>query len=154
MHRQWIGLSLAGEQASVEPMPAPPHIAAPSFLQSIDIEVGFLKRGFELDQQFDADEMSRNFIKAFSGILMSTDEIMVFEFRGYNLKAVVKGLSVYDLADEQRKGMAAGQALPAYHYQMGILMEKTDITFLKAADSAIKLKSSAKKSEPFLPSFA
>lgn len=148
MQRQWIGLSLSGEQATVEAMPSPPHPAAPSYLQSIDIEVGFLKRGFELNQFFEADEMSRNFIKAFGGILMSTDEIMVFEFKGYNLKAVVKGLSVLDLADEQRRGMPANQGLPAYHYQQGILFDKTDVTFLKAADSAIKLKSSAKKAPP------
>lgn len=148
MQRQWIGLSLAGEQATVEALPAPPHPSAPSFLQSVDVEVGFLKRGFEINQQFDADEMSRNFVRAFSGILMSTDEILVFEFKGHNLKAVIKAVSLLDLADEQRRGMPQGQQLPAWHYQTGILMEKTDVTFLKAGDSAIKIKSSAKKAPP------
>lgn len=144
MQRQWIGLSISGDSATVEPFPPPPHPSAPSFLQSIDIEVGFLRRGHEIAEQFSADEMARNFVKAFSGILMSVDEVIVFEFHGQNLKATIKSVAVLDLADEQRRGAPGGQR-SANHHQMGIIMEKTDITFMKAPDSAIKIKSSAKK---------
>ncbi|KIM46470.1 hypothetical protein M413DRAFT_441563 [Hebeloma cylindrosporum] len=148
LQRQWIGLSLTGDQATVEPMPAPPHPAAPSFLQAIDLEVGFFRRGLEIAEQFSADEMARNFIKAFSGIVMSTEEVIAFEFHGQNLKATVKSVAVLDLADEQRKGIPNGGQRTVGHEHMGILFEKTDVTLMKAPDSSIKIKSSAKKAPP------
>ncbi|KAF9567388.1 AAA-domain-containing protein [Agrocybe pediades] len=146
MQRQWIGLSLTGDQATVELLPSPPHPAAPSFLGAIDLEVGFLRRGHDIAEQFSADDMVKNFLKAFSGIVMSADEVIVFEYHGQNLKATVKSVSVLDLADEQRKGLPPSQG--SGHKHMGILFEKTDVTFMKAPDSAIKLKSSAKKAPP------
>lgn len=144
MQRQWIGLSIAGDQIPVEPLPAPPHPSAPSYLQSIDLEVGFLRPRHEIAEQFSADEMARHFIKAFNGILMSADEVIVFEYHGQNLKALVKNVTILDLADEQRRGTAPAQRSVNHEY-MGILMDKTDVTFMKAPDSAIKIKSSAKK---------
>lgn len=145
-HRQWIGISV-GNQVTVEPLPAPPHPAAPSYLQSLDIEVGFLRRGHEIAEQFSADDMTRVFVKNFNGHVISNDEVMVFEFHGQNLKALIKGVSILELADEQRRG----QRHPDEHslgidpHSMGILMDKTDVTFMKAGDSLIKIKSSAKK---------
>ena len=59
-------------------------------------------------------------------------------------KATVKGVSILELADEQRKGVAPGQRSLNHEY-MGIIMDKTDVTFMKAPDSAIKIKSSVKK---------
>lgn len=139
-----MGLSITGDQVTVESLPQPPHPTAPSYLQSIDLEIGFLRRGHEIGEQFSADEMARNFLKAFGGIVMSVDEILVFEFHGQNLKATVKSVSVLDLADEQRRGGLDGPRSVNHEY-IGILMDKTDVTFMKAPDSAIKIKSSAKK---------
>ncbi|RDB20001.1 Vesicular-fusion protein sec18 [Hypsizygus marmoreus] len=147
MQRQWIGLSVAGDQTTVDPLPPPPHPASPSYLQSIDLEIGFLRRGHEIAEQFSADEMARNFIKAFNGVLMSVDEVLVFEFHGQNLKATVRAVSILDLADEQRRGTSDAQRSPNHEY-MGIMMDKTDVTFMKASDSAIKIKSSSKKAPP------
>ncbi|TEB30055.1 vesicular-fusion protein SEC18 [Coprinellus micaceus] len=148
VQRQWIGLSLAGEDASVEPLPPPPHPSAPSFLQSIDIEIGFLKRGADNRDPFDTDDIVRNFLRAYNGVVMSTEEIIVFEYHGYNLKGSVKAVSVLDLADEQRRGAPAPAGRALTHQGMGILMEKTDITFMKSADSTIRLKASATKARP------
>lgn len=119
----------------MEPLPF-----QPSYLESIDIEVGFLRRGHELAEQFSADEMAKLFIKAFANMIFAEGEILVFDFHGVNLKAVVKGLLIVELADAQRRGPQ-----PSSYAGAGILMEKTDVTFMKAGDSAIKLKSSAKK---------
>jgi len=147
MQRQWIGLSLSGDEVTVEPLPYPPSPSAPSYLASLDVEVGFLRRGHEIPEQFSADEMTRNFLKALSGVIFAVDEILVFEFHGQNLKVVVKAVGIVELADEQRRG-GARQPRPASHDRMGILMDKTDITFIKSGDSAIKIKSSAKKAPP------
>lgn len=129
MQRQWIGLSVSGDTVTVEPMPEDPP-----YLESLDIEVGFLRRGLEIAEAFSADEMAKNFLRAFNGMVFALGEVLLFEFHGQNLKATIKGLRVVDLP---------GQRSSATHF--GILMEKTDVTFMKAGDSALKLKSSAKK---------
>lgn len=142
--RQWIGLSIAGDRIPVVPLPAPPHPSAPTYLQSIDIEVGFNRRGYENPTPYSADEMTKHFVKVFNGVIMSADETIIFEYHGQNLKGTIKGISLLELADEQRRGATGG----ARHLPGGIVMEKTDVTFMKAADSTIKLKSSAKKAPP------
>ncbi|KAL1681711.1 P-loop containing nucleoside triphosphate hydrolase protein [Schizophyllum commune] len=144
MQRQWIGLSLAGDSVPVQPLPAPPHPSSPSYLQSLDIEIGFLRRGHEIAEVFSADDMAKHFIRAFSGIIMSEGEIIVFEYHGQNLKGTIRGLSTLDLADEQKRGGGGRGGM----HGIGIVMENTDITLVKAADSAIKIKSSAKKAPP------
>jgi vesicle-fusing ATPase len=144
VQRQWIGLSVSGDEVNVEPLPSPPHPSAPSFLQSIDIECGFLKRGHQIAEVFSADEMGRTFLKAFSGLIFATGQYLVFEYHGQNLKATIKALSVAELADEQRRGGQRGQP-SATPQNMGIMMDRTDVTIMKAGDSAIKIKSSAKK---------
>jgi vesicle-fusing ATPase len=141
MQRQWIGLSSVGDETTVEPLPTPPHTSAPPYLESLDIELGFLRRGAQANETFSADEMARNFVKAFSGIIFAPGQFLVFEFHGQNLKALVKGIGILELADEQRKGPQQGRRQD----NMGILMDKTDVGFLKAGDSTIKIKSSSKK---------
>lgn len=136
MQRQWIGLSSVGDEASVEPLPTPPL-----FLGSIDIEVGFLRRGQISAEVFDPEEMARNFVKAFTGIVFAPEEILAFEFHGQNLKAVVKGISLLELADEQKGGGQQGRRPE----NMGVVMANTDVGFIKAGDSSIKIKSSAKR---------
>lgn len=127
--RMWIGLSVSGDEV---PLTRVPDQLARTYLQSLDLEVGFLKRGHEIAEQFSTDEMAKNFVRAFSGTIFASDEILVFDFHGQNLKAVVRGLSVVE--------MGSGTS-----DTMGILMDKTDVNFMKAGDSAIKLKSSSKK---------
>lgn len=139
LQRQWIGLSAVGDEAPVEPLPTPPHPSAPAYLESIDLEVSFLRR-VEVSEVYNADEMTKNFLKAFSGIIFTPGQHLVFEFHGQNLKAIVKGLALLELADEQRGGRQGKR-----QENMGILMDKTDVVFMKAGDSPIKIKSSAKK---------
>jgi hypothetical protein len=45
--------------------------------------------------------MTWNFIKAFNGIVMSSNQVIVFKFYGHNLKATIKLISIVELADEQ-----------------------------------------------------
>jgi vesicle-fusing ATPase len=67
--------------------------------------------------------MTWNFIKAFNGIVMSSNQVIVFKFHGHNLKATIKVISIVELADEQR-----GSAHSGHHQNVGILMENTDVT--------------------------
>jgi vesicle-fusing ATPase len=87
--------------------------------------------------------MSRNFIKAFNGLVFSPSQILVFDFHGQNLNAVVKGIGHIELAANQQKPGSGRSAAPAGAF--GILMEQTDVNWMKAPDSAIKIKNSARK---------
>ncbi|KAF8515015.1 P-loop containing nucleoside triphosphate hydrolase protein [Gautieria morchelliformis] len=135
--RQWMGLSIAGDEVTLAPLDLPP---AEIYLDSLDLEVGFWKRGLEIAEQFSADEMTQSFIRAFSGQIFALDQQLVFDFHGQNLKASVKGLNILELAEGQNK-RRGGSGIS----QMGVLMERTDVVFIKAADSRIKIKSSDKK---------
>lgn len=134
--RQWIGLSLTGDKASIEPLPNPPNPSAPAYLQAIDIEVGLVKRGFEPSEVFSADEMAKNFLKAFSGIIMTQDQTIAFEYHGHALRGVIKSAAQLEVPGNP----------PAIMKNSGIITSDTDVTLLKAGDSPIKIKSSAKKS--------
>ncbi|ESK95109.1 vesicular-fusion protein sec18 [Moniliophthora roreri MCA 2997] len=145
MQRQWIGLSSQGDSVTIDVLPSPPHPLAPPYLQSLDIEVGFIRRNQEIAEAFSADDMARHFVKLFSGVLMSTNLTLAFEYHGVNLKGSIKGVSVLELADEQKRGIpGSGSAVKTG----GVIMDKTDVNFMKASDSGIKLKSSAKKAAP------
>ena len=128
--RQWIGLSLSGEQVPVQPIP--PAMRS-TYIQTIDLEVGFLKARQEIAEQFSIDEMAHNFVRAFNGTIFAMGQTLVFDFHGQNLKAVVKGLGGIDL-----NGGAPIEGA-------GILFDKSDVNFIKAGDSMIKLKGSSKK---------
>ena len=63
------------------------------------------------------------------------NEPIVFDFRGRNLKAFVKSLSVVDLSG------SAGTQQPTF----GILTAQTDVSIVKDGNSKIKIKASGKK---------
>lgn len=143
VHRQWIGLSTTGDTVTVTSLPSPPHPSAPAFLETLTLEVGFLQRNLEIAEQFSADDLAATFIRGFGHIVFTLGQIVVFEYHGQNLKGVVKSVSVLELAAEQRGGGGGGGRADS-----GIVMEKTEVTFLKEPISKIKIKSSAKKAAP------
>ncbi|KAG5351183.1 hypothetical protein C0989_007616 [Termitomyces sp. Mn162] len=146
--RQWMGLSMTGDSVAVEALPSPPHPNAPPFLQSIDVEVGFARSASEIAEVFSADDMAKIFLKAYNGIVMAANGIIFFEYHGQFLKANVKAVSTLDLADEQRRGAPSGGSGGQQPGNFGIIMDRTDVTILKAPDSKIKIKSSATKAPP------
>ena len=149
VQRQWIGLSISGDRVTVTSLPPPPHPSAPAFLETLAIEVGFVQRNLEIAEQFSVDDMAAMFIRGFSQVVFSVGQIVVFEYHGQNLKGIVKSVSVLELAAEQRRGGSAGN-FPGSggRSDSGIVMEKTEVTFLKDPISKIKIKSSAKKAAP------
>ena len=86
-HSQWNGLSLTGDSVTFEPFPQ-----SPPYLQSLDIEVGFIKRGREIAEVFSADEMTQNFVCTFNGVVFAMGKILLFEFYGQTIQATVKGV--------------------------------------------------------------
>ncbi|KAF7302029.1 hypothetical protein MIND_00769300 [Mycena indigotica] len=141
MHRQWIGLAVQGDVIKIEPYPEP------SYLESLDIEMGFLRKT-ESNEQFSADDLAAAFLRSFNGLVLSVGQPLIFDFRGQNLKAIVKGLSTLELADQQQRGSRRADRGPDPR-SFGVLMDKTDITVMKGAEAnGIMIKSSAKKAPP------
>ena len=91
-----------------------------------------MKPRFEIAEQFSVEEMANVFTRGLKDTLFAIGEIVVFDFHGQQLKAVVKALSIVDVGGRQPDSF-------------GILHEKTDVNFMKAGDSLIKLKSSSKR---------
>ncbi|KAG6891678.1 hypothetical protein C0992_010080 [Termitomyces sp. T32_za158] len=149
VHRQWMKLSVK-DVVTVQALPPPPHQRAPAFLQSIDLEVGFNRAANNIAEVFSADDIAKLFLRAYDGIIMSVDGIIVFEFHGQYLKASVKAVSTLVLADEQQPSVppGSGSQRPSQHQNFGIVMDRTDVTIIKAPDSKIKIKSSATKPRP------
>ncbi|KAF8622185.1 hypothetical protein AX15_007297 [Amanita polypyramis BW_CC] len=148
MQRQWIGLSVSGDNAIVEPLPFPPSPIAPAFLQAIDFEISFLQAKKETNTQYSAEELAKHFVRLYRDIIFNTEEIIAFEFHGQNFKATVKNIVVVELADEQQRGRNVAAGRPPEYYTRGILMERTEINILKSSDSTVRLKASTKKAPP------
>lgn len=136
--RQWIGASLSGDDVTIDMIHQTP---GPPFLQSIDIQVGFIRNRSENQEPYSADEISRNFVKIFNGVVFAPGEILIFDFKGEKLKMTVASMNVVELPDQQNNSRVGKQP----HMEMGIVMDRTDVTVMKASDSMIKIKSSAKK---------
>lgn len=131
-----MGLSVVGDTASITPLNIHP---SDIYLGTIDLEVGFWKRGLEISEQFSPDEMVKTFIRAFNGQIFCIDQPLVFEFHGHNCKATVKSIGMLELGPGGKKGPSSRAS------NMGVLIEQTDVNFFKAPDSKIKIKSSTKR---------
>jgi vesicle-fusing ATPase len=103
-------------------------------------QIGFQRAKAPATETYDSDEMGRTFQSVFAQVVLSVGQVVVFDFHGVNLRGVIKGISLLELAkhgDQRRREEPAAT--------LGLLMDKTDLTFMKAADSAIKIKGSSKK---------
>ncbi|PWN41506.1 AAA-domain-containing protein [Ceraceosorus guamensis] len=147
LQRQWAGLSAQGHVVRAEPYD--PYSQGPAvYLASLDVEVGFLRKGTEIAEVFDADEMQRNWVRAFEHHIFSIGQLLVFEFHGQNLKATVTGVEVVE-TQPKRQGAGAPPPPPSQHRSdKGILMRETSVNFIKAGDSGVKIKASGKRAPP------
>lgn len=134
-------LSLSGDEVTVELLPPPSHPDAPPFLQSIDFLASFLKKNFENTVPYDQDEMISKILNAYSGLVFAPGGILTVDFKGDKLKLTIASLGVVELADGQKGGRRSHQR----NIEMGVMMQKTDITIMKEGGSPMKIKASAKR---------
>lgn len=130
LQRQWAALSAEGQDVTVEAFD-PAQFGSAMYLGSVDLELDFLSRSMAVPDVFDADEMQQVFLRAFSAHLLSSSQILVFEFHGHNLRATVRGL-----------GSLEGPS------QMGLVTPETQLNFAKAPNSPLQLKASGKRARP------
>ncbi|CAB4477536.1 uncharacterized protein OCT59_013110 [Rhizophagus irregularis] len=139
IHRRWAYLSL-NQEVSV----APYDLSFESqyhYLGDIELEVGYLQKIQDYNEQFNTDEMSNIFCQSFSDQIFSIGQQLVFDFHGINLAVTIRQinhvidfseLQSFDISQEQRAGTR------------GILTRQTSIHWTKAANSSIKLEGSLK----------
>ncbi|KAH0840245.1 P-loop containing nucleoside triphosphate hydrolase protein [Lanmaoa asiatica] len=139
--RQWMELSLSGDEVTVELLPASPHPDAPPFLQSINFVASFWKKNYENTVPYDQDEMISKFLNAYSGLVFASGGILTVDFKGDKLRLIVDSLGLLDLVDQQKGGRSNNPRL----IEMGVMMQKTDITIMKEGGSPMKIKASAKR---------
>lgn len=134
--RQWIGLSAVGESVDCEPY----QPSNSEFASDVDLEVGLRLKRSDVPDQFDASEMADAFLASFPNLPLTPNQPLVFDFKGHQLKALVRGVSTLGGAD----------GAP------GIVMEGTQIMWSKDPQSNIKLKNTgnnAKHTQILAPNF-
>lgn len=123
--RQWVGLSAVGETVELESY----HPGAGDWASSAELEVGFRLKRKETSDLFDSEEMASAFISAFPSLPLTPLQPLVFDYRGHELKATVRAVSTLDGADGQT----------------GVIMEGTEVVWVKDPSSGIKLKNTSKR---------
>ncbi|GAK65000.1 vesicular-fusion protein SEC18 [Moesziomyces antarcticus] len=151
LQRQWAGLSAQGQ--SVEAVPYDPFAFGNSvYLGSIDIEVAFIRKGEVAAQAYDTAEMAKVFARAFENHIFTTGQLLVFEFKGMNLIATIRGVDVVELHEIQQRSQSAPQGGHAGSHpsrsDRGILIAQTQINFSATPDGGVKLKASGNRPPP------
>lgn len=135
LQRQWAGLS-QGQYVHAEEYD-PQAEGAGVYLAGLDVELSFFRAGIETGEQYDVDEMTRNFTRAHEGHIFTVGQLLVYEFHGQNFKAVITGVNVVE-SDQHAAPLGA-------RIQRGILMPQTQVSIYKASNSNIKFKASARR---------
>ncbi|SPO21597.1 probable SEC18 - vesicular-fusion protein, functional homolog of NSF [Ustilago trichophora] len=150
LQRKWAGLSAQGQVVQAESYD-PFAFGNSVYLGSIDIEVGYLRKGEVAPQAYDTDEMAKVFARAFENHIFTTGQLLVFEFKGMNLTATVKGVDVVELHEIQQRGKNAPPSGGASHpsrSDRGILIAQTQVNFSASTDGGVKLKASRNRPPP------
>ena len=129
--RQWIGIEI-GAQVTVEVLPDPPDPDAPSLIQAIEIEVDFLKPGYENPEEYSLHDMATTFIDVFKRIQMTKGQPIVFMYRKEKLRGLIKSMTLVDEPPPARKNT-------------GLIFSETSATFSKSPESTMKTKLSVKR---------
>jgi len=129
--RQWIGIEI-GAQVTVGVLPDPPDPNAPSLVQAIEIEVDFLKPGYESPEEYSLHDMATTFVDDFKRIQMTEGQPIVFMYRKQKLRGLIKSMTLVE-------------ELPPARKITGVISTETSATFSKLPDSTMKAKLGVKR---------
>ena len=132
--RQWMGISELGTRVTVALLPHPPHPQSALPIREMVLELDFLKQGYQDPEPYLADDMIMKFTNEYKGILMTDHEPILFRYQGERLKGKVVSLVV---------GLPGSP--PLTRVTTGLVTKSTQITFVNARDSAIKIIPSEKQ---------
>ncbi|KAI8834492.1 P-loop containing nucleoside triphosphate hydrolase protein [Chytridium lagenaria] len=137
-HRQWALLSL-NQEVQVSPYDA---FSDPNcYLSKLEIQISFLKKGFEAKETFDGDDIAQVFLQSFKDQMFANGQSLFFDYRSITFNAVVMSIEVADM--DTLRGAPRSDRPPPRSVR-GILLDATSISFTRAPDSSIRLKGSAR----------
>ncbi len=134
--RQWIGIE-AGDVVAVEHLPSPPHREAPIFIHAMEIEIDFLQKGYRNGKGYLSIDMVSTFIDGFRGIVMTVGRSILFLFEGEELQGKIKSVAL--------RGTSSA---PPTRNDTGIVFAGTDVIFIEATGSTIKVTPSVRSPVP------
>lgn len=115
---------MQGDQVEIEPYE--PQNA--DWAGTVDMDVGFNIRKTESNETFDTEALSQMFTSAFANVPLTPMQTLLFDYRGYLMKATVRSVSTL-------QGSEA----------MGIVMDGTELRWFKDPASSIKLKNTSNR---------
>ncbi|CAM0137867.1 transport between ER and Golgi ATPase protein [Umbelopsis sp. WA50703] len=153
MHRRWGQFSL---KQDVHVRPYDPFEGGHDiYLSSMQVEVGFLRKGSQVDGELSAQQMAEAFTNAFKNQIFSHGQLLAFEFQGVTLLCRVTGLEVVELSALKKNFRGEVDAKHDEYQRMaqrGVLMQQTSIDFVKDPESPIRIKDSNRlaKAKPLI----
>ncbi|KAI9203249.1 P-loop containing nucleoside triphosphate hydrolase protein [Polychytrium aggregatum] len=134
-HRKFAFLSLAQEVRAFAYNPFAENLNC--YIGTITLEVSLFKKGLQLKEAFDTNELQSIFIRNFSQHYFTRGQSLIFDFHGMNLIATVISLDVVNFEALKKGG---GQTQQSQEIMRGILMDNSSVAWTKASDSTIMLK--------------
>jgi vesicle-fusing ATPase len=87
-------------------------------------------------------------MKTYKDQIFAPGQKLAIDFKSFALKVTIKSVECVDLTLFEKPGSEANSAVMTARHARGILTPETQISCFKGADSAIKLKASAKRPPP------
>ncbi|KAG9324920.1 hypothetical protein KVV02_008482 [Mortierella alpina] len=143
LQRKWINAALNKE---IDVQPFDPSMDGPdAYLSNIEIEVSLMVKNAEFRGEFDAKEMSRHFVTIFNNQVLAIEQALVLEFQDVRLILVPKQVELVS-SDVLMNGLRGpdGHELPSRTGFRGVLTQQTQVQFVRAQDSNIKLRGAAR----------
>lgn len=135
-HRLWGSLSL-NQEVRVDIYD--PFVDMNCYLSRVDIQISFVRKGFESSENFDSQDMAKIFMQSYNGMMFSVGQSLCFDYHGINFQGTIMNVEVADF-NSLNKGVPPPQQSTGRGPVRGILMEQSLINFTRSADSSIKLK--------------
>ncbi|KAF9567278.1 transport between ER and Golgi ATPase protein [Mortierella alpina] len=143
LQRKWINAALNKE---IDVQPFDPSMDGPdAYLSNVEIEVSLMVKNSEFRGEFDAKEMSRHFVTIFNNQVLAIEQALVLEFQDVRLILVPKQVELVS-SDVLMNGLRGpdGHELPSRTGFRGVLTQQTQVQFVRAQDSNIKLRGAAR----------
>ncbi|KAI1314449.1 transport between ER and Golgi ATPase protein [Mortierella claussenii] len=141
--RKWINVTLNKE---IDVQPFDPSLDGTDvYLSNLEVEVSLMVKNNEFRGEFDAKEMARHFITVFNNQVLSIEQTLVLEFKEVRLVMVPKKIELIS-SDLLMNGLRGpdGQEIQGRAGFRGVLTQQSQIQFVRAQDSNIKLRGAAR----------
>lgn len=137
LQRKYALLSI-NQEAKVQPYDVKQQNI--NYLGGLTLMLSYARKTVQESSTLDTDDLTKLFLYSFDNHILTTDQIYLFEYQGTDILAQVVAMDQMDLtAPSQSKSLSS---------KHGLLMKQTVISFMKAADSTIKLKGSTTGTAP------